>query len=117
MTHYLTRADLTRAELNRDAPEHALRVLIDPDDGRAATDAHHRLIWTLFPGKRLTRDFLWRAAGNGRFYVLSVHEPLPPCFFRLRRNPSPRSSSPGKGIRLRPDAEMLVRRAHQPARE
>ena len=77
MTHYLT-----RAVLDRDAPEHALRPLIDPPDGGAALDAHHRLIWTLFPGRDAKRDFLWRADGKGRFLILSAREPEPSGLFR-----------------------------------
>ena len=70
MTHYLT-----RAVLDRKAPEHALRPLLDPPDGDAAFDAHHRLMWTLFPGRDEKRDFLWRADDNGKFLILSAREP------------------------------------------
>ena len=57
---------LTRAELNHNAPEHSLRALLDCGVWHDALDAHHRLIWNLFPGDGVERDFLWRAAGNGR---------------------------------------------------
>ena len=70
MTHYLT-----RAVLNRSAPERALRPLIDPADRDAAFDAHHRLIWTLFPGDNAERDFIWRADDGGKFYILSARKP------------------------------------------
>ncbi len=70
MTHYLT-----RAVLNRKAPEHALRSLFDPLDADAAFDAHHRLMWTLFPDPDAKRDFLWRADDNGKFLILSAREP------------------------------------------
>ena len=70
MTHYLT-----RAVLNRKAPEHALRPLLDPLDADAAFDAHHRLMWTLFPDPDAKRDFLWRADDNGKFLILSAREP------------------------------------------
>lgn len=66
---------LTRAVLNRDAPEHALRSLLDPADRDAAFDAHHRLIWTLFPGRDAKRDFLWRADERGKFLILSARAP------------------------------------------
>lgn len=83
MTYYLT-----RAELNRNAPEHALKALIDPGDWHDALDAHHRLIWALFPGDGLERDFLWRAAGKGRFYILSAREPRPsPLFHPMQSRP------------------------------
>ena len=77
MTHYLT-----RAVLNRSAPEHALRPLIDPADKDAAFDAHHRLIWTLFPGDSANRDFLWRSDDGGKFYVLSAREPQESRLFK-----------------------------------
>ena len=70
MTHYLT-----RAVLNRKAPEHALRPLLDPVDKDAAFDAHRRLIWTLFPDPDAKRDFLWRADAQGKFLILSAREP------------------------------------------
>ncbi len=70
MTHYLT-----RAVLNRRAPEHALRPLLDPSDRDTAFDVHHRLIWTLFPGRDAKRDFLWRADDRGRFMILSARQP------------------------------------------
>lgn len=71
MTYYLI-----RAELNRTVPEHALRPLLDPSDRDSALDAHHRLMWTLFPKSNTERDFLWRADEQGKFYILSSREPL-----------------------------------------
>ena len=62
---------LTRAVLNRDAGAAALAPVLDPPNPDRALDAHHRLIWTLFPGKDAERDFLWRADGHGRFFILS----------------------------------------------
>lgn len=70
MTHYLT-----RAVLDRQAPEHALRPLLDPANSDTAFDAHHRLIWTLFPDRDAEREFLWRADNRGRFMILSAREP------------------------------------------
>lgn len=68
---------LSRLTLNRYAPARALSALLDPADGNARTDAHHRLIWTLFgDAKDRPRDFLWRADGRGRFYTLSARPPL-----------------------------------------
>ena len=67
---------LTRAVLNKGAGIAALAPLLDPDDPNQALDAHHRLIWTLFPDKDAARDFLWRADGRGRFYVLSHRMPV-----------------------------------------
>jgi len=67
---------LSRLTLNRAAGMAAVSSLLDPDAAGPATDAHHRLIWTLF-GDRVdrTRDFLWRADGKGRFLVLSARPP------------------------------------------
>ena len=66
---------LTRATLDRNAGEAALAPLLDPPDPDRALDAHHRLVWTLFPGKDAARDFLWRADRRGRFFVLSHRAP------------------------------------------
>ena len=66
---------LTRAVLDRAAGMAALAPLLDPTDPNRALDAHHRLIWTLFPGKDNVRDFLWRADGRGRFFILSRRAP------------------------------------------
>lgn len=74
---------LSRLTLDRDAPEAALAPLLDPEDRARALDAHHRLLWTAFadaPDRR--RDFLWRAEGGGRFYVLSARPPRAGGLFR-----------------------------------
>ena len=73
---------LTRAALDREARAAALAPLLDPPDPDRALDAHHRLIWTLFPGKNAVRDFLWRADGRGRFFILSRREPVQSELFR-----------------------------------
>ena len=77
MIHYLT-----RAVLDRDAPEHALRPLLDPVDQNLAFDAHHRLMWTLFPDRGAKRDFLWRADDKGKFLILSARKPRDSRLFR-----------------------------------
>lgn len=67
----------SRLTLNRYAPTRALATLIDPADEGDRADAHHKLIWTLFgDAKDRPRDFLWRADGRGRFYVLSARAPI-----------------------------------------
>lgn len=76
MTHYLT-----RAVLDRNAPEHALRPLLDPTNTGAAFDAHHRLMWTLFPDHDAKRDFLWRADDKGKFLVMSARAPQQSSLF------------------------------------
>ena len=73
---------LTRAVLDRDATAAALAPLLDPPEPSRALDAHHRLIWTLFPGKDAVRDFLWRADGRGRFFILSHRAPVQSDLFR-----------------------------------
>lgn len=73
---------LSRLRLWRDPPTQALRALIDPEGQAQATDAHHRLLWSLFadsPDRR--RDFLWRAEGRGRFLTLSARPPAPAPLF------------------------------------
>ncbi len=73
---------LTRAELDRRAGVAALTPLLDPPAPGHAVDAHHRLIWSLFPDRDATRDFLWRADGRGRFFILSQRPPTPSTLFR-----------------------------------
>ena len=73
---------LTRAELDKEAGVAALAPLLDPPNPDRALDAHHRLIWTLFPGKDAARDFLWRADGQGRFFILSHRAPVQSSLFR-----------------------------------
>ena len=77
---------LSRVRIARGSDLDTLRPLLDPgalheaamdsrEKGRR-TDAHHRLIWTLFadsPDRR--RDFLWRDEGAGRFTILSHRPP------------------------------------------
>lgn len=82
MTLYLSRVTLARNPATT-----ALKALIDPTEGAAADrlhdpgrgrimDAHHRLIWALFAdAPDRTRDFLWRAEGDGRFLILSPRPP------------------------------------------
>jgi CRISPR system Cascade subunit CasE len=65
----------SRVRLRHDAPDDALRgALSRLDSARAATG--HRLIWSLFgddPDRR--RDFLWREAEPGVFFLLSARPP------------------------------------------
>ncbi len=73
---------LSRLSLARDAGNAALSNLLDPTDPSEAKNAHHRLLWTLFAdGPDRTRDFLWRAEGQGRFFALSKRPPQPHALF------------------------------------
>lgn len=74
---------LSRLTLS-DAPSVAvLKRLIDPEERGRKQDAHHRLLWTAFAGDPdATRDFLWRAEGDGTFFVLSRRRPADSPFFR-----------------------------------
>ena len=66
---------LTRAYLNKTAPVSAINSLLNPEDPNRKLDAHHKLIWTLFPGKDKPRDFLWRSEKSNCFYILSHRIP------------------------------------------
>ena len=66
---------LTRAYLNKTAPVSAINSLLNPEDPNRKLDAHHKLIWTLFPGKDNSRDFLWRSEKSNCFYILSQRIP------------------------------------------
>jgi CRISPR system Cascade subunit CasE len=66
---------LSRARLRHDAPEATLHQLLSRGF-RVRTAAGHRLIWTLFSdAPERTRDFLWREAEPGVFYLLSPRPP------------------------------------------
>lgn len=93
---------LSRVRIARGADLDALRPLLDPGALHPAamdprmlgtqTDAHHRLIWTLFadsPDRR--RDFLWRAEGAGRFTLLSQR---PPTASRVFEAPEMKAFAP-----------------------
>lgn len=67
---------LARARLRRDAPVAALRGLLAPHGESARVAAGHRLVWTLFAdAPERERDFLWREAEPGLFYLLSRRVP------------------------------------------
>ncbi len=101
MTHYLI-----RAVLNRNAPEHALRPLLDPVDRDAAFDAHRRLMWTLFPDPDAKRDFLWRSDAKGKFLILSARKPQGSRLFE------PLDSKPFAPVLAAKDRLMFILRAN-----
>ena len=100
---------LTRAVLNKAAGVASLAPLLDPHDPNRALDAHHRLIWTLFPDRDATRDFLWRADGQGRFYVLSHRRPVQ-CELFLPLNSTEFAPAIAPGDRL---LVHIARQCHQ----
>ena len=66
---------LTRARLRRDVPAEALRAVLAQDGGVRTATTHH-MIWTLFADAAdRKRDFLWREAEPGLFYLLSARPP------------------------------------------
>jgi CRISPR system Cascade subunit CasE len=67
---------LSRVTLRRDAPIAALRSVLVPDNDERQMMVAHQLVWTLFADAReRARDFLWRDAGEGQFYILSERPP------------------------------------------
>lgn len=69
-------AFLTRARLRGDAPASALRPLLVPNGDSERVSAGHRLVWTLFGDSAdRKRDFLWREAEPGLFFLLSSRLP------------------------------------------
>lgn len=74
---------LTRARLRHDAPTSALRDALSRVDATRAAAAH-RLIWLLFgDDAERRRDFLWREAEPGVFYLLSERPPSPHPLFQV----------------------------------
>jgi CRISPR system Cascade subunit CasE len=66
---------LSRLNIKKSPSNQSLTALIDPKQQGEAMDAHHRLVWSTFTDEADTRDYLWRADGNGVFYTLSKREP------------------------------------------
>lgn len=104
---------LSRATLRRDPSVAALAALFDPVDDRAAPDAQRRAIWSLFadhPDRR--RDFLWRADGHGRFYILSRRIPEDRHgLFALETQPFEAALAPGDVLAFSLRANAVVDRA------
>lgn len=92
---------LSRARLRRDAPAAALRALLIPADDSARVGAGHRLVWTLFADSaQRERDFLWREADGGVFYLLSRRPPRDPHGLFDLDDPKPFAPSLAAGDRL-----------------
>ena len=132
----MTAPFLTRVRLRRDAALDALAPLLTGGaTGRGRTNhPGHRLVWYLFAdGRDRRRDFLWREADPGIFYVLSARRPRDPhglfdvpepkafepalsvgdwLSFSLRANPVVRRRSPDGGRRVKHDVVMHALRRH-----
>lgn len=80
---------LTRVSISRHPSVQALNALLSPNDQGDRTDAHHRLLWTLFADDAdRNRDFLWREEREGEFLILSAREPTPTDLFgRVQTKP------------------------------
>lgn len=75
---------LSRLRIASNPSAQALRSMINPADGNARIDAHHKLLWSVFsdsPDRR--RDFLWREMRQGEFLTLSHREPVANDLFDL----------------------------------
>lgn len=71
MSLYLSRLTVSRAPSVQ-----ALNALLNPEDAGQRTDAHHRLLWSLFADDpERERDFLWREERAGEFLTLSARPP------------------------------------------
>jgi CRISPR system Cascade subunit CasE len=67
---------LSRARLRKDAPSVALAEIFLPEDVDTRVSVTHKLLWTLFSdGPDRKRDFLWREAEPGLYFVLSARPP------------------------------------------
>lgn len=92
---------LTKASLSRTPSVRALDKLLLPSDVGNRTDAHHRLLWTLFADSPdRTRDFLWREEGKGTFLILSERAPVKSELFE-NVDSKPFAPDLGQGDRLR----------------
>ena len=97
----MTEAFLTRARLRADAPGAALRPLLVSGNGSERVSAGHRLVWTLFGDTAdRTRDFLWREAEPGLFFVLSSRLPEDHSGLFELDEPKPFAPSLNAGDRL-----------------
>lgn len=73
----MTSLALVKVRLRQEPSIAALRALLVPVGSNDRAMAGHHLIWTLFadtPDRR--RDFLWREADDGGFFILSSREPV-----------------------------------------
>lgn len=92
---------LSRARLRRDVPAAALRRLLLADDASQRATATHQLVWMLFAdAPDRARDFLWREAEPGLFYLLSERPPADHHGFFHLDEPKPFAPALSSGDRL-----------------
>ena len=132
----MTALYLTRARLRRDASLAALVPLLMGRSRGSARSDHpgHHLVWYLLADTaERGRDFLWREAGPGTFYILSERHPHDPhdlfdlaepkrfapelsagdwLSFSLRANPVVRRRSPYRAGNVKHDVVMDALRKH-----
>ena len=105
-------AYLSRATLRRDASTAALLPLLMPGESGTQHPGHH-LVWSLFADSSTRRrDFLWREAAQGTFYILSARRPVDD--HKLFRLDEPKLFAPalaeGDRLRFSLRANPVVRR-------
>lgn len=75
---------ISRLRIASNPSAKALRSMINPVDGGARIDAHHKLLWSVFSdGPDRRRDFLWREMRQGEFLALSDRQPIANDLFDL----------------------------------
>ena len=100
---------LTRAQLRRDAPVSALLPILMPDGSAKATG--HHLVWSLYAdSEERRRDFLYRQAGDGSFYVLSARPPSDNLLFDIASRPFEPMLKAGDRLSFQLRANPVVRR-------
>ncbi len=112
-------AFLTRARLRTDTSLAALSRVLLPDDPSERVVTTHRLVWSLFADSAdRRRDFLWREAAPGVFYLLSVRPPSDPHALFDLDPPKPFAPDlrPGDVLRFALRANPTVARGGGPGR-
>lgn len=111
-------AYLSRVTLRQDASTASLLPLLMPGESGTHHTGHH-LVWSLFAdGPDRQRDFLWREAAQGTFYVLSARPPIDS--HNLFRLDEPKVFAPvlaeGDRLRFSLRANPVVRRTDSSGR-
>jgi CRISPR system Cascade subunit CasE len=100
---------LTRAQLRREASVGALMPILMPNSSGKPTG--HHLVWSLYAdSKERRRDFLYREADNGKFYVLSARPPSDSPLFDIASRPFEPKLKAGDRLSFQLRANPVVRR-------